>query len=286
VSAVRTHELARIAATALAREAQLTPKPGLVDGRGTGAHSDMDLPMLLASARTLEPFFAELAEAAGSLPWDIALREEIGALGRRADAAMLTTTGGVNTHRGALWALGLLVAGVAGARSTDAHEVASRAAFLARLPDRFSGRPPSHGHLVARRYGATGARGEAQAGFPHVVRVALPRLRTPEATDVERQLDALLAVMSRLTDTCVLYRGGRRGLRLVQDGGRRVLAAGGAADPAGQRELAALDVELCAARLSPGGSADVLSAALFLEALGADGERSEQRDQGAVLCRS
>jgi triphosphoribosyl-dephospho-CoA synthase len=286
VSAVRPHELARIAATALVREAQLTPKPGLVDARGPGAHGDMDLPLLLASARTLEPFFAELAEAAGSLPWDVALREEVGALGRRAEAAMLTTTGGVNTHRGALWALGLLVAGAAGVRSTDAHEVASRAALLARLPDRFSGRAPSHGHLVARRYDATGARGEAQAGFPHVVRVALPRLRTREASDAERRLDALLAIMSRLADTCVLYRGGRRGLRLVQDGGRRVLGAGGAADPAGQRELAALDVELCAARLSPGGSADVLSAALFLEALGADGERSEQRDQGAVLCRS
>ncbi|HEY2440579.1 MAG TPA: triphosphoribosyl-dephospho-CoA synthase [Solirubrobacteraceae bacterium] len=284
---MQTHALARIAATALKREARLTPKPGLVDARGSGPHTDMDLSLLLASAETLEPFFAEIAEAAGSLPWGVALREEIGALGRRADAAMLADTGGVNTHRGALWALGLLVAGAASARSNEAHDIASRAGFLARLPDRFAcQQTTSHGRLVARRYGTTGARGEAQAGFPHVVRVALPLLRGLEASEVDRQLGALLASMSRLADTCVLYRGGRRGLRLVQDGARRVLAAGGATHPAGRRELAALDVELCAARLSPSGSADVLSAALFLETLGAYEERSDRRDPGAVPCRS
>ena len=290
MSSVQAPDLARLAVSALQREARLTPKPGLVDARRPGAHTDMDLPMLLASAEALEPFFAQIAAAAASLAWDVALREEIGAVGRSADAAMLATTGGVNTHRGALWAVGLLVAGAARARSREAHEIASRAAFLARLPDRFAGQSAeSHGQLVKRQYGATGARGEAQAGFPHARHVALPRLhrrgsRGTTASDL--QLDALLASMSLLADTCVLYRGGRRGLRLVQRGARRVLAAGGASSPAGRRELTCLDVELCALQLSPGGSADVLSAAIFLDALTTHNQPPDQRQGGAVLCRS
>ena len=281
-------DLARIAVIALEREARLTPKPGLVDVRGSGAHTDMDLAMILASAETLGSVFAEIAEAASSLPWDVTLREEIGALGRRGESAMLAVTGGVNTHRGALWTLGLLVAGASDAQSYDEQEIASRAAWLAGLPDRFAPRAsPSHGQRVQRRYGATGARGEAQTGFPHVLGVALPQLRhgrQPGATDEDRQLDALLAVMSTLPDTCVLYRGGRRGLRLVQHGARRVLAAGGAAHPAGRRELVAFGVELSTARLSPGGSADVLSAAIFLDALGTHAALSDQR--GVSLCSS
>ena len=142
MSSVQAADLARLAVSALQREARLTPKPGLVDARGPGAHTDMDLPMLLASAEALEPFFAQIADAAASLAWDVALREEIGAVGRSGEAAMLATTGGVNTHRGALWTLGLLVAGAAHARSPEAHETASRAAFLPGCPIALPGSQP------------------------------------------------------------------------------------------------------------------------------------------------
>ena len=102
--------LGAIAAWALREEATLTPKPGLVDCRGSGAHTDMDLAMLLRSADALEPHFVRIAECAASMPFGVALRARLDQIGRDAEAAMLAATAGVNTHRGAIWALGLLVA--------------------------------------------------------------------------------------------------------------------------------------------------------------------------------
>ncbi len=259
--------LADLAVRALCQEACLSPKPGLADRRGRGAHDDMDLPLLLASARALRPMFRSLAEAAERAPAGIERREELGRLSREGEAAMLRTTGGVNTHRGAVWALGLLVATAAGA--ADEREAAGRAARLAALPDRYlPARAPSHGERARRRYGVRGARGEAQAAFPHVVEVALPRLRRARAAGLPEEvarLDALLAVMSLLDDTCVLHRGGPGGLRVVRSGAGRVLAGGGAGTARGHAALAELDERCVARRLSPGGSADLLAAALFLD---------------------
>ncbi|WP_329082031.1 MULTISPECIES: triphosphoribosyl-dephospho-CoA synthase [unclassified Streptosporangium] len=259
--------LADLAVRALGQEARLSPKPGLADRRGPGAHDDMDLPLLLASARALRPTFRSVAEVAERTALGIERREELGRLGRAGEAAMLRITGGVNTHRGALWALGLLVATVAGA--ADAREAAGHAARLAALPDRhFPAGAPSHGELARRRYGVRGARGEAEAAFPHVVKVALPRLRRARAAGLAEEvarLDALLEVMSLLDDTCVLHRGGPEGLRVVRSGAERVLAEGGAGTARGHAALVELDERCAARRLSPGGSADLLAAALFLD---------------------
>ncbi|MFB4284075.1 triphosphoribosyl-dephospho-CoA synthase [Nonomuraea sp. MTCD27] len=260
--------LADTAVRALRAEARLSPKPGLVDRRGGGAHDDMDLPLLLASAEALRPAFAEIAYVAGRTAPGVGLREELGLLGRAAERAMSRATGGVNTHRGALWALGLLVAAVAGG-ARDAPAAARAAGRLAATPDRRApAQAPSHGERVRRRYGSPGAVGEARAAFPHVIDVALPRLRRSRAGGFPEEvarLNALLEVMSLLDDTCVLHRGGRDGLRLVQAGAERVLAEGGAGTEHGRAALLTLDGLLRRRRLSPGGSGDLLAAALFLD---------------------
>lgn len=103
--------LADLAVDALIDEAELSPKPALVDRRGNGAHADLHLGLMQASALSLWPCFKEMADAAqrhGRI--DARLRGVLGQLGRDGEAAMLRTTEGVNTHRGAIWALGLLVA--------------------------------------------------------------------------------------------------------------------------------------------------------------------------------
>lgn len=266
--------LADLAVQVLHAEAQLTPKPGLVDRRGPGSHTDMTLSLLRASAEALRPAFEDCARAARSLPLGAALRARIGAVGRAGETRMLQVAGGVNTHRGALWALGLLSA--AAAAKADTAGIVGFAAELAGLPDHAA--PPSdpraHGRVARRRYGVAGAAGEARAGFPHVTAVALPALRHARArgaTEQQARLDALLALMARVADTCLLHRGGPAGLAAVQAGAAAVLAAGGTAAPAGRARLAALDEYAARAGLSPGGSADLLAAALFLDALSADG---------------
>ncbi|MHC8347344.1 triphosphoribosyl-dephospho-CoA synthase [Pseudomonas sp. RT6P73] len=263
-------QLADMAVDALIDEADLSPKPALVDRRGNGAHTDLHLGLMHASALSLWPAFKEMAEAAGEygevcLP----LREAVGRMGREGEQAMLATTGGVNTHRGAIWALGLLVTAAAlEPESSAAGSIALRAARLALLEDRYAPRPFSHGAQVAQRYGARGAREEAQLGFPAVLQRALPQLKRSRALghgEQNARLDALLAIMTNLVDTCVLYRAGEHGLNAMQLGAQAVLDAGGSASLAGRRRLHELDEQLIALNASPGGAADLLAACLFID---------------------
>jgi triphosphoribosyl-dephospho-CoA synthase len=262
--------LADLAVDALIDEADLSPKPALVDRRGNGAHTDLHLGLMHASALALWPAFKEMAEAAIEMgEIGLPLREAIGLIGREGEQAMLATTSGVNTHRGAIWALGLLVVAVAlEPQSTAASSISLRAARLALLDDRYAPRPLSHGAQVTLRYGARGAREEAQLGFPAVTQRALPQLKRSRATghgEQNARLDALLAIMTNLADTCVLYRAGEEGLHTMQLGAQAVLDAGGSASLAGRRRLHELDQQLIALNASPGGAADLLAACLFID---------------------
>src|SRR5215207_2412191 len=105
--------VAELAVRALVEEAEPTTKPALVDRRGGGAHDDMDLDMLRCSAYALRPTFGALADRAHRCAPSRRLREELAAIGRRGEGAMFAVTGGVNTHRGAIWTLGLLTAAAA-----------------------------------------------------------------------------------------------------------------------------------------------------------------------------
>jgi triphosphoribosyl-dephospho-CoA synthase len=270
-SAARIGLVANLAVHALLEEAELTPKPALVDRRGGGAHDDMDLGMLFSSAYALHPTFGALATWAYGCAPSRRLREELAAIGRRGERAMFAVTGGINTHRGAIWALGLLTAAAVMAPSdAPPADIAALAGQVAAFPDRCAPTEASHGSLVTRRYGVSGARGEARRGFPHVVGVALPALRaTREAGHPERfaRLDALVALIAHVDDTCLLHRGGRPALRDAQARARAVLAVGGNATLAGRRAVRSLEMTLLRHKASPGGSADLLAAALFLDAL-------------------
>lgn len=269
----RVEQLADLAVDALIDEADLSPKPALVDRRGSGAHDDLHLGLMHASALALWSGFRAMGEAAQTLgEVGLPLREALGRIGRESEQEMLKTTGGINTHRGAIWALGLLTAAAALKPYTgNARELANRAARLARLPDKYApSQPTSHGTQVAQQYAAPGAREQAQMAFPAVMRHGLPQLNASRAAQLGEQnarLDALLAIMTQLTDTCVLYRSGAAGLQAMQRGAQAVLAAGGSGSLAGRRRLHELDQQLLALNASPGGAADLLAATLFIDRL-------------------
>jgi triphosphoribosyl-dephospho-CoA synthase len=267
----RAARLADLAVRALIAEALLTPKPALVDQRGPGAHRDLDLARLLRSAYALRGSFRTMALRAQARAPGLALREELGAAGRKAEQRMLEATGGSNAHRGAIWVLGLLIAALAGtAAGAPLLHIGAIAARLARLPDRHAPRAPSNGSRACRRYGVRGARGEAERGFPHVLHVGLPTLgarRRHGADESSARLDTLMAIMASLEDTCLLHRGGWPALHAAQRGARRVLSLGGSGAAAGWQALLALDAELVRRDASPGGCADLLAACLFLDAV-------------------
>lgn len=269
-------ELADLAVRALREEAVLTPKPGLVDQRSCGAHHDMDLALLLRSANALKSAFARVAKCAATTAFGTALREQLAVIGRDGEAAMLAATGSVNTHRGAIWSLGLLIAAYAsaGAEANSARDICQRAGEIARLPIAPSTRV-SHGRAMFLRHGARGARGEAESGFAHVYKVALPALRAARKRyDNENfaRLHALLALIASLDDTCLLYRGGRAALTAAQIGAQHVLALG-VESSQGYAALLELDRRLIELNASPGGSADLLAATLFVDRIAQRSER-------------
>jgi triphosphoribosyl-dephospho-CoA synthase len=297
-------------------EAELTPKPGLVDRRGPGAHTDLSLDLMRRSAFAIEPFIRLMAFQSMSEYPSRRLRATLATTGRAAERAMLQVTNGSNTHKGAIWTLGLLAAAasvgrdelpttpslrrdrgplvrerdVANQFNSPPNSIARTASLIASFEDPYesvpnapasAGRTPnakrrtpnaqlSHGQIVAKKFGTPGARGEAVNGFPHIIEVGLPMLRARRRAGAPEPiacLDALLAIMASLTDTCLLYRGGKPALLAAQQGAAAVLAIGGAGTSRGHERLLALDKRLLDLGVSPGGSADLLAGTLFLYAI-------------------
>ena len=242
--------LADLAVQALLDEVDLTPKPGLVDRRNSGAHTDMDLEMFHRSAHCLRPYFSQAVRL--GMEQEQCMRP-LQQAGLKAEADMLNTTGGINTHKGAVYAFGLLLAALGSTliRKSDVFTVVSDLAHAGLPPEN------THGCAVKARYGASGARGEALAGFPHA-RAAQKALRRHNGDP----FPALLILMAQVDDTNVLHRGGPEGLRFVQQEASAILAA-----PAENRitSLQAMDDACIQRNLSPGGCADLLALALLLD---------------------
>jgi triphosphoribosyl-dephospho-CoA synthase len=189
---------------------------------------------------------------------------------------MLQATGGINTHRGAIFSLGLLAAG---AGWNNAHGLPMEGRFLVQTVVRLWGSdieashpplPASHGSRVVVRYGARGARSEAAAGFPTLMDAALPALRDAESRGADPEaagIQSLFAVMAVLEDTNLLHRGGVDGLVQIQRAAQDFLGKGGVFQPHWRDQAVVLHRDCIRRHLSPGGSADVLAAALFLRDL-------------------
>ncbi|SPL71128.1 triphosphoribosyl-dephospho-CoA synthase [Acinetobacter stercoris] len=269
-----SHSLATLAVESLIDEVNLTPKPALVDRRGSGAHTDLTLPLMEQSARSLFPMFEAMAlEAMQASCIDRDLREKVGEIGRNGEQQMLLVTHGINTHRGAIWAMGLSVTASAFVIHNNdcisAREICEIVAEIAQIEDRFIPQQKlSHGQQVQKKYGVQGAKYQAQMGFPVVMNQGLPQLYRSRAYGMREQfaqLDAFFAMMAELEDTCVLYRSGELGLKRMQAGAQQILDVGGSSSLAGRRKLNELEADLLKIKASAGGVADLLAVTLFLD---------------------
>ena len=268
--------VASAAYQALMKEVELTPKPGLVDQCNTGAHRDMDIDTFRRSASAISPWF-EVFFALGSREGFLSAEEFLPRLrveGLACEREMFRATGGVNTHKGSIFSLGLLCA--AAGRLTGrkvgldwaslCFEVADLCQDLVRqelVPARAT---QTAGERLFQEYGLTGARGEAASGFATVRKHGLrPYLLAREQGlgETEALHEALLHLLAYNMDTNLVSRGGLVGLTFVQNHARNLLAT-----PAGvahrREQLAAFDDALIARHLSPGGSADLLALTWFL----------------------
>ena len=263
--------LAEAARDSLLDELYTTPKPGLVDINNNGAHADMDTQLFEKSADALFPYFRDASrlgmERCGIGP----LRER----GIKAEEEMFAATGGVNTHKGLVYSMGLLLAGMGRCLAEGSGSCIENAAALA-CEDaedhlmRTLASPATNGGAVYKSYGARGATGEAAAGFPDAV-YCFERLTHYRAGGCSEPASlALCDTMAALEDTNLLHRGGREGLEYAQHEAARISGM-----PPEERAdaLLAFDRELMLRDLSPGGSADMLALAFLLDrwqALSAD----------------
>jgi triphosphoribosyl-dephospho-CoA synthase len=261
--------LGREAVAALHDELVLEPKPGLVSRVDSGSHTDMDADTFMRSLFALRHSFLHLAcLGAARAPF-----AELERAGVKAEARMLAATGGVNTHRGAIFALGLLCAGAGSlvALCVPVDPASLRRALMVQWGEALAARSTQAGAVgdrsAAWRLGLRGAGAEAALGFPVLFEAALPALQTARARGLDlprARVQALFAAMAALDDTNLARRGGLLGLRYVQAAARDWLSSGGAARHDGLDHARALHRDFVARRLSPGGSADVLAAACWI----------------------
>ena len=269
---------AQLACQSLLYEVAATPKPGLVDRLNNGSHRDMDFFTFQASAAALWPYFetcAKIGMQTRSLPPKDTFHR-LRVPGMLAEGEMLRATGGVNTHKGAIFSLGILCAALGRLGWECAHEprllLRECGRMAAGLVEKdFAGLTPESarttGQKLYLRHGITGVRGQAEAGSPAVLDVGLPRLE--EGLEKGLSLNdagcaALLAMMASVVDTNLIARSDCETQQRIA-GETAVLLRD---NPFPEEDvLKQLDAEFTEQNLSPGGSADLLAMTYFLHFL-------------------
>ena len=279
-----SREAARLACQALLYEVAITPKPGLVDRENSGSHRDMDFFTFQASAAALQPYFAQCVRIGrqGGAP-----EETLRALrlpGKLAEAEMRRATVGVNTHKGAIFSMGILC-GALGRLDRESwgnpDRILDECAAMAKgiVSEDYRDLTPetakTAGQKLYLRYGITGVRGQAEAGFPAVREAGLPTLEAALAAGKninEASCAALLALLVHPADTNMIHRGGFDGMQQATLEVREILDR---ENFPSRETLESLDKRFIEKNLSPGGSADLLALTLFLHFLRETAHMSE-----------
>lgn len=282
--------IARLATQALQAELDTTPKPGLVDKENNGAHRDMDYVLMQRSINTLHPYFVKLAllGCADALPTHTSIRD----IGIEAEKAMLSATNGMNTHKGALFSMGLAVVAAAHEeRKTAANEEqilkernggedvlvslqTTIKALAASFPDT-NGTHGSKAKLLSKGTTAIkGALDNAREGYEMLFAEWLPfYIERRKEHDSHTLHKTLLRIMCDLDDTNVIYRTDLATAEEVKQEARALLDSFSKAHTAEDKEkriaaellaLKDMDKRYTARNISPGGAADMLSLTIFI----------------------
>ena len=264
--------VASLAVQALLDEVHTTPKPGLVDENNCGSHDDMDIPLFTASAHALRPFFKRCV-LLGQQAIDQDTFPLLRAAGIEAEKQMFAATAGVNTHKGAIYTLGILCGAVGRLWRADApfapaecilQEAGAMTAPYAKADLAAITAPKTAGERLYQTFGLTGIRGEAAAGFPSIANISLPlyrQLRSSGKSKNDAAATTLLHLIAEVDDTTLYHRGGKDGAEFAKSAAAAILPT---PTPA---QLRLLDKKFIEMNLSPGGCADLLAATLLLDSL-------------------
>ncbi len=259
-------------------EVTTTPKPGLVDPASSGPHPDMDAFDFINSSISLIPYLQGCFEAGWTFKGaDLhELFAEIRPLGVTAEKTMLQATNQVNTHKGAVFSLGVLVAATGYLFGTGREFKATAVSEIAQqmlaglIAHDFAGvfeKPEetlTAGERQFIKYGETGIRGEAEKGYPTVLGIGLPFLRQATGARNQRLLDTLLKIVSQSRDSNLIKRAGSQKIvTWAHQEADQFLALGGSQTDAGMQKLIELNHRFLERNLSLGGSADLLILTIY-----------------------
>ena len=252
-------------------ELVLYPKPGLVSPIDNGSHADMDAGLFMRSLFSLRHYFIRMGHAGAQAASFDVLKE----YGMQAERRMLAATNGINTHRGAIFSLGMLcaAAGYCHGRSLPLSANNLRrvlraewgAALLAHASPAVA--KLSNGIRVTHLYAVNGARAEGAQGFPAVFEIGVPQLLKSLARDAqasEAQVDTLFSLMAQMTDTNIYHRGGADAAAMVSQAAGKFMQSGGTSEPDWHSRALECHHLFVSQNLSPGGAADMLSASWFV----------------------
>ena len=266
-------------------EVTATPKPGLVDRANQGAHMDMDFFSFMASSAALAPYFVRCALQGVEFHEDNiqGLLQILRPIGIEAEKAMFRATGGVNTHKGLVFSLGIVSAAAAfcwkekAPARPNVNDIFQKVSQMTQglcsqeLSSMEKTDGLTHGESIYKKYGAKGIRGEVEAGFPTVRTVSLPVLEKLYSTKVHSVNDILVQTLLHLMavndDTNVLARQDKNTLDYVKDYAIEVLGAGGIFTATGRERIYEMDREFIKMNISPGGSADLLAITIMFNLL-------------------
>lgn len=268
---------AELAVESMYREINLTPKPGLVDRVNNGAHCDMTFALFMTSIAAIAPWFSvffNVGRETARLAGPQTLRA-IRPTGLACEQAMFNATGGVNTHKGGIFSLGLLCAAAGRLTQRDealtqrslCHETRLICTGIVEQELKTTGIAKTKGEQQFQKYGFTGARGEAARGFITVRQAGLPQLQTALRQGESEDLALLrmfLGMMAVNPDTNLVSRGGVKGLNYARRYSRRLLKIKRLTANRLVKALCRMDAEFIKRNLSPGGSADLISVGWLL----------------------
>lgn len=267
-----SRQLAQYAVDSLIEEVSLTPKPGLVDRAGANSHKDMDWNLLVHSAKTLYPIFLAIAHSSYQQPINQQMREKIALIGREGETLMLQKTGGINTHKGAIWTLGLITSVLASEKNTkygqtieNAEQLLTLCGQLAAYKDRnYIATTITKGEKLRREYKVRSAAVEASEGFP-ALRIVLKRKPSQSVSQELKLREWLLQLITILDDTCIISRSDFATLTTFKKLAIQVLSFQNLSGKEATQAYQFLCDFALEKQISPGGSADLLAGLIMIE---------------------
>jgi triphosphoribosyl-dephospho-CoA synthase len=280
--------IGRCALESMLYEVSATPKPGLVDRANQGAHLDMDFFSFMASSAALAPYFVQCAlKGAEFSEGNIqGLLQILRPIGMEAEKAMFRATGGINTHKGLVFSLGIVSAAAAycwkekAPSKLNVEDICEKVSRMTRglcsqeliFLEKTEGL--TYGERIYKKYGSKGIRGEVEAGFPTVRTVSLPEFEKLYSSKNHHINDILVQTLLHLLavneDTNVLARQDKETLDYVKNYAYKVLDIGGIFTDMGRAMVYEMDMEFIRKNISPGGSADLLAVTMMFHLLSCD----------------